>query len=89
MKALEDLSYPHSRVARVGGVSATELARLEISFCFLTGFELGTSKETLLGHALSLREISSMQGAMNFVPVMPALLKRRPKEAAAEVTADA
>ncbi|KAH8898275.1 cyclin-domain-containing protein, partial [Thozetella sp. PMI_491] len=40
MKALEDLSYPHSKFAKVGGVSETELARLEISFCFLAGFEL-------------------------------------------------
>ncbi|KAK8090356.1 cyclin [Apiospora hydei] len=40
MKALEDLSYPHAKVARVGGVSEVELARLEISFCFLAGFEL-------------------------------------------------
>ncbi|KAG8414627.1 hypothetical protein J3459_014216 [Metarhizium acridum] len=37
MKALEDLSYPHAKVARVGGVSEVELARLEISFCFLAG----------------------------------------------------
>lgn len=90
MKALEDLSYPHSRFAKVGGVSETELARLEISFCFLTNFEFKTSKETLLNHALGLREISSLQGAMNFVPVMPALLaKRRAKETVVEVTADA
>lgn len=40
MKALEDLSYPHSRVAKVGGVTERELSRLEISFCFLADFEL-------------------------------------------------
>ncbi|RSM13136.1 hypothetical protein CEP52_002050 [Fusarium oligoseptatum] len=40
MKALEDLSYPHAKMAKVGGVSEAELARLEISFCFLVGFEL-------------------------------------------------
>ena len=47
MKALEDLSYPHSKFARVGGVTETELARLEISFCFLAGFELVVDEEAL------------------------------------------
>ncbi|KAK0639765.1 cyclin-domain-containing protein [Cercophora newfieldiana] len=47
MKALEDLSYAHSKFAKVGGVSESELARLEISFCFLTGFELVVSEESL------------------------------------------
>lgn len=89
MKALEDLSYPHSRFSKVGGVSESELARLEISFCFLTNFEFKTSKETLLKHALSLKEISSLQGAMNFVPRMPLMAKRRTNETVTEVTADA
>ncbi len=47
MKALEDLSYPRSKFAKVGGVSETELARLEISFCFLAGFELVVDEQTL------------------------------------------
>jgi hypothetical protein len=47
MKALEDLSYAHRKFAKVGGVSESELARLEISFCFLTGFELVVSEESL------------------------------------------
>jgi hypothetical protein len=89
MKALEDLSYPHSRFSKVGGVSESELARLEISFCFLTNFEFKTSKESLLQHAISLREISSLHGAMNFVPRMPLKTKKRPKETVLEVTADA
>ena len=88
MKALEDLSYPHSRFAKVGGVSEGELARLEISFCFLTNFEFKTSKDTLLRHALSLKEISSLQGAMNYVPRMPLLAKIRTKETVMEVTAE-
>lgn len=78
MKALEDLSYPHARFARVGGVNESELARLEISFCFLTNFEFKTSKETLLQHAISLKEISSLQGAVNFVPRMPMKMRKRP-----------
>lgn len=51
MKALEDLSYPHRRFAKVGGVSETELGRLEVSFCFVTNFELRIDKEGLLQHA--------------------------------------
>jgi hypothetical protein len=93
MKALEDLSYPHSRFSKVGGVSESELARLEISFCFLTNFEFKTSKETLLDHAISLKEISSLQGAMNFIPRLPLKTKKRSnvavQEAVLEVTADA
>lgn len=93
MKALEDLSYPHSRFAKVGGVSENELARLEISFCFLTNFEFKTSKEKLLQHAISLKEISSLQGAMNFNPRLPLKVKRRsnvgPQEKMFELTADA
>lgn len=93
MKALEDMSYPHSRFSKVGGVSEGELARLEISFCFLTNFEFKTSKEALLDHAISLREISSLQGAMNFIPRMPLKTKRRSnagvQETVMEVAADA
>lgn len=55
MKTLEDLSYPHGKVARVGGVSEPELARLEISFCFLTGFELVVTREVLSTHWEMLR----------------------------------
>jgi Xaa-Pro dipeptidase len=68
MKAHEDMSYAHKRFAEVGGVSKHELGRLEISFCFLTNFEFKTSKEILLQHAISLKEMSSLQGSMNFVP---------------------
>lgn len=71
MKALEDLSYPHSRFSKVGGVGENELARLEISFCFLTNFDFKTSKDKLLAHAVDLREYSQLQGAVGFVPKMP------------------
>lgn len=90
MKALEDLSYPHRRFAKVGGVSENELARLEISFCFLTNFELRTTKEMLLDHALTLKQISSSQGAFGghgFDLQLP--LGKRAKEGVREVTADA
>lgn len=51
-KALEDLSYPHSRVAKVGGVSEQELSKLEISFCFLVDFELRVDAQMLMHEAL-------------------------------------
>ncbi|VUC22006.1 unnamed protein product [Clonostachys rosea] len=57
-KALEDLAYPHSKVAKVGGVSEAELARLEISFCFLAGFELVIGEEMLRTHCEVLKEKS-------------------------------
>ncbi|EEA25903.1 hypothetical protein TMatcc_005847 [Talaromyces marneffei ATCC 18224] len=50
MKALEDLSYPHARFARVGGVAERELTRLEITFCFLTDFDLRVDAHALLCH---------------------------------------
>lgn len=56
MKASEDLSYPHSRFAKVGGVSEVELGRLEITFCFLTNFELKVDAAMLQEEASSLRE---------------------------------
>ena len=55
-KALEDLSYAHRRFAKVGGVSETELGRLEISFCFLTDFDLKVDKEMLYQQAMTLRD---------------------------------
>lgn len=93
MKALEDQSYAHARFSKVGGVSEQELSRLEINFCFLTNFEFKTSKEALLQHAISLKELSSLQGGVNFVPKMSLLNKGRPgmaaQETVLEVTADA
>lgn len=54
MKALEDLSYPHHRFAKVGGVNEDELRKLEIGFCFLTDFDLVVDTDTLLQEAKSL-----------------------------------
>lgn len=55
MKALEDQRYSHRKMARVGGVSESELARLEISFCFLTSFELFVRDSDLAAHLDMLR----------------------------------
>ena len=60
MKALEDFSYPHRRFAKVGGVSETELGKLEVSFCFVTNFELRVDKEELLEHALSISHMETL-----------------------------
>jgi len=72
MKALEDLSYPHSRLSRVGGVSARELVVLEVSFCFLTGFELCVGPEELTRHVGILRDINLMgMGSVGWAPKLP------------------
>ncbi|KAI1124761.1 cyclin-domain-containing protein [Nemania abortiva] len=63
MKALEDLSYPHAKIAKVGGVSEIELARLEISFCFLVGFELVVDEETLSKHWEVLKQNTSFSSS--------------------------
>lgn len=82
MKALEDLSYPHGKFAKVGGVSETELARLEISFCFLAGFELVVREETLHAHWMVLRDGKAAQVLQNMaVPTLR--LDRKPREVAA------
>lgn len=78
MKALEDFSYPHRRFAKVGGVSETELGRLEVSFCFLTNFELRVDREGLLEHAKSItnREIL-YRPPVDFRPQLPPLKEQR------------
>ncbi|KAG9259037.1 cyclin-domain-containing protein [Emericellopsis atlantica] len=85
-KALEDLPYLHRKIARVGGVSEAELARLEISFCFLAGFELVMKEERLREHWIALR--SGRIGAGLVADVPPLLKPRRPRSmSAAEVEA--
>lgn len=54
MKALEDLSWPHSRFAKVGGITETELGRLEIGFCFLMDFGLKVDARMLTEEAQHL-----------------------------------
>jgi cyclin-like protein len=60
MKALEDLSYPHNRFAKVGGVSERELTRLEITFCFLVDFDLRVDAQLLKSEVESLQRSSTM-----------------------------
>jgi Cyclin len=54
MKALEDLSWPHGRFSKVGGVSESELGRLEITFCFLMDFSLKVDERMLSREAENL-----------------------------------
>lgn len=49
-KALEDVQYPHAKLAKVGGVSEAELLRLEISFCFLAKFDFFVDMPMLQSH---------------------------------------
>lgn len=71
MKALEDLSYPHAKVAKVGGVSELELARLEISFCFLCGFELVVGAAALQEHWRTMRDGPGMNFSMGNMRIPP------------------
>lgn len=74
MKALEDLSYPHAKVAKVGGVSEAELARLEISFCFLCGFELVVGAAVLEDHWKAMKDGAAVAAAVaNRGPILPNL----------------
>ncbi|KAI9166475.1 cyclin-dependent protein kinase complex component [Paramyrothecium foliicola] len=78
MKALEDLSYPHAKVAKVGGVSEVELARLEISFCFLAGFELVVDEDVLKRHWETLKDGKAQQMlSRTEVPTLKLSRKRR------------
>lgn len=74
MKALEDISYPHRRFAKVGGVEEAELGRLEISFCFVMNFELKVDKEMLLKHVKTIRNgIFLHTLPVGFEPILPPL----------------
>ncbi|RMZ83458.1 hypothetical protein DV737_g1632, partial [Chaetothyriales sp. CBS 132003] len=64
MKALEDLSWPHGRFSKVGGVSESELSRLEITFCFLMDFSLKLDPEALQKEAQMLAgQVSGRSGS--------------------------
>ncbi|MCJ1249931.1 hypothetical protein MMC30_007157 [Trapelia coarctata] len=95
MKALEDLSYPHRRFAKVGGITEAELGRLEISFCFLTDFELKVSKELLHKQAVMMRDTARFHGlSRSFKPSLPvarslAMRPMMPQDTGRELSASA
>lgn len=70
MKALEDLSWPHARFSKVGGVSESELGRLEITFCYLMDFSLKVDAAMLQREAESLCQQNRYE-AVVFDPVSP------------------
>ncbi|KAH6898201.1 cyclin-domain-containing protein [Thelonectria olida] len=80
MKALEDQSYPHSKMSKVGGVSEAELARLEISFCFLANFDLVVDLKRLQKHCDNLKDGAAGR-ALGDIGT-PTLVLKRPRERA-------
>lgn len=60
-KTLEDMSYPHRRFAKVGGLSELELSRLEVSFAFLMNFDLKVDRAMLERQVEVLRETVERQ----------------------------
>ena len=78
MKKLEDYRYSHSRFAKVGGVSETELGKLEVSFCFLTNFDLKASKEMLSAHAMAVGNgVTIHRSKTDFRPKLPSIRDKR------------
>ncbi|CAI7672992.1 unnamed protein product [Penicillium pancosmium] len=67
IKALEDLGYPHTRIAKVGGVSDVELSKLEISFCFLADFDLRVNARMLMNEMNEM----NVEGGLTPVSVGP------------------
>ncbi|EXJ78251.1 hypothetical protein A1O3_09412 [Capronia epimyces CBS 606.96] len=71
MKALEDLSWPHGRISKVGGVSEAELGRLEITFCYLADFNLKVDAAMLQREAENLCRHNRFQSVMPESPLSP------------------
>ncbi|KAL1311481.1 hypothetical protein AAFC00_004422 [Neodothiora populina] len=55
-KTLEDNKWPQERVAKVGGIALHELARIEISLCFLLDFNLFVRAEELQARMWQLQQ---------------------------------
>ena len=75
MKALEDLSWPHARFSKVGGVSEGELGRLEITFCYLLNFSLKVDAEMLQREAQNLCRQNRYESVIFDHPVSPLELR--------------
>jgi Cyclin len=76
-KAIEDQVHSHKRFSKVGGVTEAELGRLEISFCFLTNFELRVTEKGMKNQLVALREGARMSCQPGFDPRMLAISGRR------------
>jgi hypothetical protein len=55
-KALEDNKWAQERIAKVGGVSRTQLMNLEITLCFLLDFDLGVDEQVLARRMFLLQQ---------------------------------
>ncbi|KAJ9661758.1 hypothetical protein H2198_001723 [Neophaeococcomyces mojaviensis] len=92
MKALEDLSWPHGRFAKVGGISEAELGKLEVGFCFLMDFGLKVDAQMLTDEAQNLVRIHNSSaieegsdvGGMHLS--LPEPRQRQPREQNADAT---
>lgn len=77
-KALDDLCHAHTRFAKVGGVTERELGRLEVSFCFVTNFELKVDEKMLLSHAKLIRGGKNLFVLhASFQPKLPPVIANR------------
>lgn len=79
MKALEDLSWPHARFSKVGGVTEGELGRLEITFCYLMDFSLKVDAAMLQREAESLCRHDRYDDVSQDIAISPMQL-RHPTE---------
>ncbi|KAL7267048.1 hypothetical protein RUND412_010380 [Rhizina undulata] len=87
-KGLEDLSYPHKRFAKVGGLSESELSKLEVSFCFLMNFDLKVDRRSLEKQVIGLRQIVSQQVVMGTSGLVQPHLPSPPKGAKSSTEPD-
>ncbi|KAK6358251.1 hypothetical protein TWF730_007601 [Orbilia blumenaviensis] len=60
-KSIEDCTHSQKLFAKVSGLSEVELSKLEVSFCFLTGFDLNVNEAMLRKQAEVLRRQAEMQ----------------------------
>ncbi|KAF3933510.1 Cyclin-U4-3 [Dactylellina cionopaga] len=60
-KSIEDCTHSQKLFAKVAGLSEVELSKLEVSFCFLTGFDLTVNESMLRNQSEVLRKQAEMQ----------------------------
>lgn len=60
-KTIEDCTHSQKLFAKVSGLSENELSKLEVSFCFLTGFDLTVNEAMLRKQADVLRKQAELQ----------------------------
>lgn len=60
-KALEDNKWPQERIARIGGISKTQLLNLEVALCYLLDFDLWVDCD-LLASRMYLLQQAARQG---------------------------